>query len=36
MLGLDTNLTAEAAKTGLFGKHGMDVKLGQDARSVDG
>lgn len=27
VLGLDTNLTAEAAKTGLFGKHGLDVKL---------
>lgn len=26
VLGLDTNLTAEAAKTGLFAKHGMDVK----------
>ena len=27
VLGLDTNLTAEAAKTGLFGKHGVDVNL---------
>jgi thiamine transport system substrate-binding protein len=27
VLGLDTNLTAEAAATGLFGKHGADVKL---------
>jgi thiamine transport system substrate-binding protein len=27
VLGLDTNLTAEAAGTGLFGKHGVDVKL---------
>lgn len=27
VLGLDTNLTAEAAATGLFGKHGVDVKL---------
>ena len=27
VLGLDTNLTAEAAKTGLFGKHGLDVAL---------
>jgi thiamine transport system substrate-binding protein len=27
VLGLDTNLTAEALKTGLFGKHGVDVKL---------
>ena len=27
VLGLDTNLTAEAAETGLFGKHGVDVKL---------
>ena len=36
VLGLDTNLTAEAAKTGLFGKHGMDVKAGEDTRSVDG
>ena len=27
VLGLDTNLTAEAAATGLFGKHGLDVKL---------
>ena len=26
VLGLDTNLTAEALKTGLFGKHGLDVK----------
>jgi thiamine transport system substrate-binding protein len=26
VLGLDTNLTAEAAATGLFGKHGVDVK----------
>ncbi len=26
VLGLDTNLTAEAARTGLFGKHGLDVK----------
>ena len=26
VLGLDTNLTAEAAKTGLFAKHGMDPK----------
>ena len=26
VLGLDTNLTAEAAKTGLFAKHGMDLK----------
>lgn len=25
VLGLDTNLTAEARKTGLFGKHGIDV-----------
>jgi thiamine transport system substrate-binding protein len=25
VLGLDTNLTAEALKTGLFGKHGIDV-----------
>jgi thiamine transport system substrate-binding protein len=25
VLGLDTNLTAEALKTGLFGKHGQDV-----------
>ena len=36
VLGLDTNLTAEAQKTGLFGKHGVDVASGQDARSVDG
>lgn len=27
VLGLDTNLTAEAAATGLFGKHGVDVNL---------
>ena len=27
VLGLDTNLTAEAAATKLFGKHGVDVKL---------
>lgn len=27
VLGLDTNLTAEAAATGLFGKHGLDVNL---------
>lgn len=27
VLGLDTNLTAEAAGTGLFGKHGLDVAL---------
>ena len=27
VLGLDTNLTAEAAATGLFGKHGMDKTL---------
>jgi thiamine transport system substrate-binding protein len=27
VLGLDTNLTAEAAATGLFGKHGIDVRL---------
>ncbi len=27
VLGLDTNLTAEAAGLGLFGKHGVDVKL---------
>ncbi|HRX37262.1 MAG TPA: thiamine ABC transporter substrate binding subunit [Aestuariivirga sp.] len=27
VLGLDTNLTAEAARTGLFGKHGLDLKL---------
>ena len=27
VLGLDTNLTAEAEKTGLFGTHGVDVKL---------
>lgn len=27
VLGLDTNLTAEAAATGLFGKHGLDVGL---------
>lgn len=27
VLGLDTNLTAEAAATGLFGKHGVDVKM---------
>ena len=27
VLGLDTNLTAEAAATGLFGKHGLDVAL---------
>ena len=27
VLGLDTNLTAEAQATGLFGKHGVDVKL---------
>ncbi len=26
VLGLDTNLTAEAQATGLFGKHGVDVK----------
>jgi thiamine transport system substrate-binding protein len=26
VLGLDTNLTTEAVKTGLFGKHGLDVK----------
>ena len=25
VLGIDTNLTAEAQKTGLFGKHGMDL-----------
>jgi thiamine transport system substrate-binding protein len=27
VLGLDTNLTAEAIATGLFGKHGMDLAL---------
>ena len=27
VLGLDTNLTAEAQKTGLFGKHGLDAAL---------
>jgi thiamine transport system substrate-binding protein len=27
VLGLDTNLTAEAVKTGLFGKHGLDLSL---------
>ncbi len=27
VLGLDTNLTAEAAATGLFGKHGIDLLL---------
>jgi thiamine transport system substrate-binding protein len=27
VLGLDTNLTAEAAATGLFGKHGIDIQL---------
>jgi len=27
VLGLDTNLTAEAAKTGLFRKHGLDLSL---------
>ena len=27
VLGLDTNLTAEAQKTGLIGKHGLDLKL---------
>jgi thiamine transport system substrate-binding protein len=27
VLGLDTNLTAEAAATGLFGKHGLDTAL---------
>jgi thiamine transport system substrate-binding protein len=27
VLGLDTNLTAEAAATGLFGKHGLNVAL---------
>jgi thiamine transport system substrate-binding protein len=27
VLGLDTNLTAEAAATGLFGKHGLDLAL---------
>lgn len=27
VLGLDTNLTAEAAATGLFGRHGVDVSL---------
>ncbi len=27
VLGLDTNLTAEALKTGLFGKHGLDLGL---------
>ncbi|WP_373505011.1 thiamine ABC transporter substrate binding subunit [Aestuariivirga sp.] len=27
VLGLDTNLTAEAAATGLFGQHGLDVAL---------
>ena len=27
VLGLDTNLTAEAQATGLFGKHGMDLSL---------
>ncbi len=27
VLGLDTNLTAEAAATGLFGKHGLDKSL---------
>ncbi|MBI2718542.1 MAG: thiamine ABC transporter substrate binding subunit [Rhizobiales bacterium] len=27
VLGLDTNLTAEAASTGLFGKHGVDLSL---------
>ena len=27
VLGLDTNLTAEAAATGLFGKHGVNVSL---------
>ena len=36
VLGLDTNLTAEALKTGLFGKHGLDVAAGEDAHSVDG
>ena len=34
VLGLDTNLTAEAAATGLFGKHGLDVALGEDADPV--
>lgn len=29
VLGLDTNLTAEAMKTGLFGKHGVDVSAAQ-------
>ncbi len=29
VLGLDTNLTAEAKATGLFGKHGVDVKQAQ-------
>ena len=29
VLGLDTNLTAEGKATGLFGKHGVDVKLAQ-------
>lgn len=27
VLGLDTNLTAEAQRTGLFGKHGLDLSL---------
>ena len=27
VLGLDTNLTAEAAQTGLFGRHGLDLSL---------
>ena len=36
VLGLDTNLTAEAAKTGLFGKHGLDVALAKTPDSVDG
>ncbi len=35
VLGLDTNLTAEAAATGLFGPHGADVALSKGARRLD-
>ncbi len=33
VLGLDTNLTAEAQATGLFGTHGAGHGAGQDCRS---
>ncbi len=35
VLGLDTNLTAEAAATGLFGPHGLDRGPGEGARGMD-